>query len=236
MEIKKPEDCKNINEAIIAIMGHVGYVQKQKSNELRYTYAGEAALIEAIRPWMVEYGVFMYVAGTFDVVRTPYQTKNGGNATNTTLRKLIRFVHAPSSTSIEVTAEGEGADSGDKSMNKASTGAYKYALRQTFCIETGDDPDKDPSEMYERRTARVADKAGDGEKKAPERVPPVNVNKTSKALVDFALEQGIGNGNRDAAKMEIGKILTELGLGAYDPAHYEKVMARLKEKAQVAEA
>ncbi|CAK0779069.1 hypothetical protein CCP3SC15_6260001 [Gammaproteobacteria bacterium] len=27
---------------------------------------------------------------------------------------------------------------------------YKYALRQTFCIETGDDPDKSPSQQQER--------------------------------------------------------------------------------------
>jgi hypothetical protein len=39
---------------------------------------------------------------------------------------------------------------GDKATAKAMTGAYKYALRQTFCIETGDDPDKDPSVDQER--------------------------------------------------------------------------------------
>src|SRR3990167_1905296 len=34
---------------------------------------------------------------------------------------------------------------GDKSVNKAMTGMLKYALRQTFLIETGDDPDTAPS-------------------------------------------------------------------------------------------
>ena len=32
---------------------------------------------------------------------------------------------------------------------KALTGAYKYALRQAFLLETGDDPDRQPSHEQE---------------------------------------------------------------------------------------
>ena len=45
---------------------------------------------------------------------------------------------------------GDGADTGDKASYKAMTGAMKYALRQTFVIETGDDPDDTPSDVQER--------------------------------------------------------------------------------------
>jgi hypothetical protein len=62
--------------------------------------------------------------------------------------------HVHSDTYIDIQTTGEGADSGDKSSNKAMTGGYKYALRQVFCIETGDDPDKYPSE--ERVTPKPA--------------------------------------------------------------------------------
>ena len=68
---------------------------------------------------------------------------------NTVIQATLRFSHAPSGTSIDVTAVGEGSDAGDKGANKAMTGLYKYALRQTFCIETGDDPDKFASEERE---------------------------------------------------------------------------------------
>jgi hypothetical protein len=140
-----PEE-KNIHEAIIAVMKEVGYVQKKRSAGLSYSYAGEAALIEAVRPSMVEHGIYMHVQEITKVNRENYVTAKGTAMANTLVQTVIRFEHAPSATFIDVPALGEGADSGDKSANKASTGAYKYAIRQTFCIETGDDPDDTASE------------------------------------------------------------------------------------------
>lgn len=137
---------KNIHEAINAIMNDVGYVKKQRAANLNYSFAGEAALIAAIRPSMVENGVYMHVQQIKDVKRENYTTKSGTAMVNSLLTAVIRFTHASSGTFIDVEATSEGSDAGDKSANKAMTGAYKYALRQTFCIETGDDPDKFPSE------------------------------------------------------------------------------------------
>lgn len=139
----------NIFTAINAVMQEIGYVQKQRSPGLKYTFAGEAALIGALRPVMVEQGIFGYVEDVFDVVQRDYTTVNGALMSDVSLSARVRFVHAPSGTSILVTARGEGADNGDKATNKAATGAYKYALRQTFMIETGDDPD----ETHEERGA-----------------------------------------------------------------------------------
>lgn len=136
---------ENIYQAMAAVMEEVGYVKKQRSAGLNYSYAGEAALIEALRPAMVEQGVFVHVLRYFNVLQTSYTTAKGTDMTRTVLQAVIRFAHE-SGTFIDVESAGEGADSGDKSVNKAMTGAYKYALRQTFCIETGDDPDKYPSE------------------------------------------------------------------------------------------
>jgi hypothetical protein len=143
----------NIFQAINAVMGEVGYVKKQKSLDLKYTYAGEAALIEALRPAMVSHGVFCYATSYDSVTQSEYTTRNGAVMTRTTLRATVRFQH-DSGTFIDVQSVGEGADSGDKSLNKAMTGAYKYALRQTFCIETGDDPDKSQNEIGKRETTR----------------------------------------------------------------------------------
>lgn len=136
---------ENIFQAINAIMSEVGYVKKQRAAALNYSYAGEAALIEAVRPAMVSHGVFCYVSNYDNVTQSEYTTSKGSSMTRTTLRATVRFQHE-SGSFIDVQSVGEGADSGDKSLNKAMTGAYKYALRQTFCIETGDDPDKYPSE------------------------------------------------------------------------------------------
>lgn len=141
----------NIDQAIVRIMEAVGYVRKQRAPNLNYTFAGEAALIAALRPEMVAQGVFCYVLETHGMEREKYQTAKGTEMTNTVLHGVVRFMHAPSGTYRDVVASGEGSDSGDKSLNKATTGLYKYALRQTFCIETGDDPDRHPSAEQERR-------------------------------------------------------------------------------------
>lgn len=149
---KDPSEVTNIAEAINAVMFSVAYIQKQKADGLRYTFAGEAALIRALRPFMVDYGVVVYVEG-YDVLHEEsYSSASGSKMNRMEVRATVVFEHAPSKTHISVQALGEGADSGDKALNKAMTGAYKYALRQTFMIETGDDPDITPSEKLESAT------------------------------------------------------------------------------------
>ena len=128
-----------IFKAINAVMQNVGYVQKKGSQGLRYTYAGEAALISAIRPVMVENGLFVYPYSV-QYEKSEYTTKNGAVMNHAIVIVTYRFAHISGET-FDVTVTGEGSDSGDKAFNKAMTGAYKYAMRQTFCIETGDDPD-----------------------------------------------------------------------------------------------
>ena len=142
---------KDIHEAINEVMQEVGYVKKQKGANLNYTYAGEAALISAIRPAMVEHGIYMHVLKIENVTRENYTTAKGTAMVNTIISAVIRFAHV-SGTFIDVASTGEGSDAGDKSANKAMTGLYKYAMRQTFCIETGDDPDKFGSETRQAMT------------------------------------------------------------------------------------
>jgi hypothetical protein len=136
---------KTIHEAINAVMNEVGYVKKSKAANLNYSFAGEAALISAIRPSIVEHGIYMSVDSISDIRREAYTTAKGTAMVNTIIQAVVKFTHV-SGDSITVAAVGEGSDAGDKSANKAMTGLYKYALRQTFCIETGDDPDKHASE------------------------------------------------------------------------------------------
>lgn len=147
---------KNIHEAINAVMEEVGYVKKQKSQDVKYTFAGEAALIAALRPAMVEHGIYMHVSKIENVSREHLTTKSGTQMVNTLTTGIIRFTHSQSGTFVDSWATGEGFDSGDKSANKAMTGLYKYAMRQTFCIETGDDPDTFSAERKSPATAKPA--------------------------------------------------------------------------------
>ena len=139
----------NIHEAIIGVMGEVGYVQKETKGTLGYSFAGEAALIRALRPAMIEHGIYANVHKV-TTQREQFTTKGGTPMNVTFIKGTVRFTHSPSDTYIEVAAMGEGMDPGDKSANKAATGLLKYALRQTFLIETGDDPEEHSSEGMER--------------------------------------------------------------------------------------
>ncbi len=140
----------NIYEAMNAVMQGVGYVQKQRSANLNYSFAGEAALIAAIRPLMVENDIVVHPAGVHDLTIEQFENKNKTLMTRVCGIFNFTFYHGPSQTGFTVEVVGEGVDSGDKAANKAMTAAFKYALRQSFMIETGDDPDATPSSDYER--------------------------------------------------------------------------------------
>jgi hypothetical protein len=169
---------------------------------LNYTYAGEAALIAAIRPWMVFYRVYMAVVEIDDVRETDLPRERGGNMRHASQTSRVRFTHAPSGTFTEVVARGEAADVSDKAAYKAGTGAYKYALRQTFCIETGNDPDSQspvvPSQAgmdavakaaEERLAAEVAEATAMLTGEAPPPAPPApklaQVHISEKARTEF---------------------------------------------------
>lgn len=144
-------DAKNIDEAIAAVYATVGFVPKTKGNgDIKYSYAGEAAIIEKVRPAMVENGIVVRVLEVLEYALDTYTTKSGSVMNQTTLRAKVRFTHAPSQSFVDCEALGQGADTGDKSANKAMTGAFKYAIRQTFMLETGDDPDDTSSKDQER--------------------------------------------------------------------------------------
>lgn len=153
-----PMAHKTIHEALAAIYREVGYVQKLgkvDSFGAKYTYAGEADLIAAVRPSMVDHEVYMHVAQVLNREHESFTNARGTLMHHVRLDLVVRFTHGPSGTSVDCMASGEGIDSGDKATPKALTGAYKYAIRETFCIETGDDPDGTPSSEQERTAAHL---------------------------------------------------------------------------------
>lgn len=156
--------AKNVHEAICNVMKEVGYVQKETSPRLSYSYAGEAALITALRPAMITNQLVCYPVkqeGDYQ----DFKTKGGTPMHRCTGIVIFRFVHAPSDTSAEVQLRGECMDAGDKASGKALTVALKYALRQTFLIETGDDPDA-PGGNGHSAGASTSGNAISGSKKA----------------------------------------------------------------------
>lgn len=149
-----------VNEIAAAktrVMRAVPYVQKRGEMKFgeKYTYARESDFIAALHPAMCDAGLTVHVhklelIGQFDAGTT----RNGHQQNRVVILGTIRLVHDRSGQFEDVQAFGEGIDTGDKAFNKAMTGAMKYALRQSFMIETGNDPDDTPSSQ-QAQTATV---------------------------------------------------------------------------------
>jgi hypothetical protein len=152
---KAPAEPRNIGEAKLAVMRRVPYLLKRKPDSkdrgINYTYAAEADLIAHLRPVMLEYGIDVRPSTVHVELQEQYQTTRGASMNRVRIKQVFIFRHVPSGTEDPCEMLGEGADVGDKACGKAHTAALKYALRQYFCIETGDDPDRVSSEEQQRK-------------------------------------------------------------------------------------
>lgn len=135
---------ETLRAAQVAVMKDVGYVQKKGrvgSGNYGYTYAGEKELIAQLRPSMIKHGIVMY-PDICEVVKTEDYTTSKGHRMSLFLgKRRFCFEHVESGEQAFVEVFAEASDQGDKRASKAMTLAKKYALREFFLIETGDDPD-----------------------------------------------------------------------------------------------
>ena len=132
-----------IAAALHEVMSKVGYVQKTGKNQFHgYRYAGEADLLDKLRPAMVEAGLMLLPS-----VENVSPIDEHGNVT---VIMSYTLLHKDGEKwPDKLTAVGCGNDRsnkgtvGDKGVYKAITGANKYLLFKLFQIETGDDPEND---------------------------------------------------------------------------------------------
>ena len=126
---------RNIFQRINAIMKEVKYVQKSdKKVNNQYSFVSHDAVSSALQPHLVEHGV----------VIVPSVTNLIEEGNRTTVQMCISFVNIDNpSDMISITSYGYGIDSQDKGIGKAVSYATKYAMLKMFCLETGDDPEKD---------------------------------------------------------------------------------------------
>ena len=135
---------ESLRAAQVAVMKDVGYVQKKGrvgSGNYGYTYAGEKELIAQLRPSMIKHCIVMY-PDICEVIKTEDYTTSKGHRMSLFLgKRRFCFEHVESGEQAFVEVFAEASDQGDKRASKAMTLAKKYALREFFLIETGDDPD-----------------------------------------------------------------------------------------------
>ncbi len=129
-----------IYEKIPKIMGLVGVVGKDKTNTMQgYKFRGIDDMYNALNQHLTVEKVFI-TSKILDVKREERTSKQGGALIYSILTMEFQFFAEDGSSVTSITI-GEAMDSGDKSMNKAMSTAYKYALMQIFCIPTEEDKD-----------------------------------------------------------------------------------------------
>ena len=128
---------------IAAVFKELGAVSKTGINQQQgFSYRSMEEITNALHPLMARHGVFIVPA------KVRYERENRTTARGTLQAFTIvtveyRIYCSESENSIEMESIGEAADTGDKSVGKAMTYAYKVLLQQLFtlCSSEREDPD-----------------------------------------------------------------------------------------------
>ena len=129
-----------IASKILNVMKKIGPIIKDKTNEEKgFDYASIASIIIKAREALIEEKVIMIPLKLNQVVQR-------GN--DVLIDMIYRFYDTVPNDKgecdyMDVNIPGEGCDKEGWAVYKALSGAYKYAMTQTFAIPTIDDAEKD---------------------------------------------------------------------------------------------
>lgn len=129
-----------IFQKIPLIMSKVWPIAKDRTNSAQgYKFRGIDDMYNALNSHLAEEKIF-FTSEVLSTAREERETK----AWWTLMYSIITMkftAYAEDWSNVSSTTVGEAMDSWDKSMNKAMSTAYKYALMQIFCIPTEDEKD-----------------------------------------------------------------------------------------------
>lgn len=146
-------DPPSVFEAMSNVMAEVQAIGKSDRNDQqKFNFRGIDSVINAVGPAFRRHRIVV-VPSVQDVQHENITTRSGAPMRNTTVIVQFRF-YGPRGDSIDAVTIGEAADSGDKSVPKAQSVAFRVALLQALCIPTNE-PDPD-SQTVERAAPRAA--------------------------------------------------------------------------------
>jgi len=116
------------------VMGDLGYLTNDKKHPQGWGYASEAAHKEAVQKALIKHRVLFFPTSS-----TVVDIREGV----VIVRLMYEFIDIDSGQRLAGSFDGTGSSRDDKGTYKADTGALKYALRSTFLIPTGDDPENE---------------------------------------------------------------------------------------------
>lgn len=146
----------SLTKKLNAIYTRIGHIDKAGENKKQgYKFVRSADVLRAIRKAFAELGIYAptnyTLLGTYDI-----RTNSGGIMHTATVRAEIQLIDIETGESLTISGLGDGADSGDKGIYKAQTGATKNALRNSFLVPDEADPEAD--ETVDEETQEVPHK------------------------------------------------------------------------------
>lgn len=139
---------KNIFETLMAVMNDIPAIGKDSKNMAQgFSFRGVDAVTNTLNPIFRKHNLIVMPTKITELSRDVKDTKNGGQQFFTNL--IIEYTfYAEDGSYVKAEVKGEGADSGDKSSNKAMAVAFKYAVCQTFSIPTEkEEPEADDPQL-----------------------------------------------------------------------------------------
>ncbi len=155
----------NIYEKLLTISTELSTVAKNLEvgvGQSKYKAVGEADVLKAVKPLENKYKVYSYPVAR-EIIDNGFveKTQKDGTISRQFYERIqvtYRFINIEKPDEfIDIVSYGDGIDSGDKSVGKAMTYADKYALMKAYKIITGDDPDQQASENYEKKEEKLKD-------------------------------------------------------------------------------
>lgn len=220
-----------------SIAKDIGWIEKGGTNDAqKYKFVQESDVVAKLKPALAEAGVI--VVPTHRLISVvPFTTARGSQQFLTTIESTFSFTDGAEF--INVQTIGQGADTGDKGVYKAMTGAKKYALLQAFLLATGDDPeiarDDERSETTKRSTkpavsndAKQAD-SGNGK---PDSIDIKKMLETKKNRV-FGLRDKLGWDNKKLGELRFS-LTKKHNSGQMTSEDYDKVIEALVQLTDIA--
>ncbi|MFC9768358.1 ERF family protein [Rhodococcus jostii] len=142
-----------VYEAFVQVMADVqGIAKKDQNTQQRFHFRGIDAVMNAVGPALREHGVVI-IPQALNISTERYESKGGAGMKNSTVH-MQYTVYGPNGDHFVGSAYGEAADSGDKSVSKAQSVAYRTFLLQGLTVPT-QEPDPDAS-VHERASVQLS--------------------------------------------------------------------------------
>lgn len=154
---------KNVSKKLLkAVQKLGGTVPKTGYNSYsKYKYVTEADINGAVLPALLEQGLLL-TTSVESVQETPSSEEQKNRFASVVL--VHKIIDTDSGEVLEFKSAGTGADTLDKAIYKAYTGACKYFLMKTFMLSGDDDPEND-GQASQAPAAKGLVKAPQAEKK-----------------------------------------------------------------------